>query len=110
MSKPKCVVELEKTEAVRIKVAMYGGVPEYAKNFLAIYNNYKTNSELLKVYNDYDNGVFLVCTKSVQDAAVEFLQQFGTIVSITNIEAVRPVIYDYDYKDDVDVEFLEPEE
>ena len=110
MSKPKCVVELEKTEAVRIKVAMNGDITEYAKNFLAIYNNYKSNSELLKVYNDYDNGVFLVCAKSAQQAAIDFLEQFGQVVSVTDVETVRPVIYDCDYKDDVDVEFLEPEE
>lgn len=110
MSKPKCIVELEKTTAVRIKVKMHGDIAEYASNFLAIYNNYKSNSELLKVYNDYDDGVYLVCTKSAQQAAVDFLEQFGTIVSQVDIEAVRPVIYDYDYKDDIDVEFLEPEE
>lgn len=110
MSKPKVTIELETIEAVRIKVRIAGDINEYAKNFLAIYNNYKVDKDLLKVYNGYDDDVYLVCTKDVEQAAKDFLAQFGEVVSTTPVEAVRPVIYDYDYKDDVDVEFLEPEE
>ena len=110
MSKPKVTIELETVEAVRIKVNIDGDINEYAKSFLAIYNNYKTDKDLLKVYNGYENDVYLVCTKDVEDAAKGFLAQFGEVVSCVNVEAVRPVIWDYDYKDDIDTEFLEPEE
>jgi hypothetical protein len=93
-------------------------VDSYTKSISEVRESYEEHhcsitdysKSLLKVYNDYDNGVFLVCTKSSKQAAIDFLEQFGKIVSVTDIEAVRPVIYDYDYKDDVDVEFLEPEE
>lgn len=102
-------IEHEIIKATRIKVAMEGDITEYAKNFLAIYNNVKSDRDLLKVYNDYDNGVYLVCEKSVTDAAVKFLEQFGTIERIEDVEVVKSWC-DYDFKEDIDVEFLEIEE
>lgn len=110
MSKPKTTIELETTKAVRIKVLLDGDIDKYAKSFLAIYNNYKSDKDLLKVYNGYNNDVYLVCTKDVASAAKEFLEQFGEVVSMSEIDAVRPVIWDYPYDNDIDVEFLEPEE
>ena len=96
--------------ATRIKLSMNGGdVQQYALNFLAIYNNVKNDKDLLKVYNDYDNGVYLICEEEITDAAVEFLKQFGTVTKVERIEVVCPIC-DYDLPDDHDIEFLEVEE
>ena len=103
-------INYEKRDAVRIKVEMRGDIGEYAKNFLTIYNNVKNDKDLLKMYNDYGNGVYVVCETTVKDAAVEFLKQFGEIVRVENVEVVQAFCLDYDYLDDKDTEFLALEE
>jgi hypothetical protein len=103
-------MKYEKREALRIKVELLGDIDEYAKSFLAIYNNVKNDHDLLKMYNDYGNNVYVVCEKNVENAAIEFLEQFGNIVSTENVEVVQPIGYDYEYRDDIDTEFLEVEE
>jgi hypothetical protein len=105
---PKRPVAMYETEkAVRIKVILDGDVTQYAKSFLAIYNNVKSDPDLHKVYNDYDNGVYLVCKPDVEAAAVKFLAQFGAVVSCTDVRLVKPYIECFEYPDDIDVEFLE---
>lgn len=102
--------ELEKIKAIRIKVEIDGDVQRYAKSFLAIYNNVKNDHDLLKCYNDYGNGVYVVCTKEVKGAAIEFLEQFGKIVRVEDVECVRPLLTWYELREDMDTEFLEIEE
>lgn len=102
--------KLTKRLAIRLKVAIEGDIETYAKAFLAIYNNYKNDKDLLKVYNDYDNGVYLVCESHVQDEAIRFLGQFGTITRIDTVEVVQPELVEYTYRDDIDTEFLLTEE
>lgn len=103
-------IPYEKREAVRIKVEINGDVGEYAKSFLAIYNNVKTSQELLKMYNDYGNYVYVICEKDAKEAAAKFLRQFGEIVCAEIVEVVQPIGYDCEYRDDMDTEFLAVEE
>jgi hypothetical protein len=103
-------IEHEIVIATRIKVAIEGDVTEYAKSFLAIYNNVKSDRDLLKMYNDYDNGIYLICEKSVSEAAIKFLEQFGTIERVEDVEVVKAWCPDYNFKENIDVEFLEIEE
>ena len=97
-------------KAYRIKVILPDDTVKYATAFLAIYNNVKSDKDLLKVYNDYDNGVYLVCTAVCRDAAIKFLDQFGDVVKIEAVEAIRTYAEGYEYPADHDLEFLEPEE
>ena len=103
-------LECEKREAIRFKVELQGDVHEYARSFLAIYNNVKNDRDLLKMYNDYDNNIYVICENGVREAVAEFLDQFGQIISIETVEIVQPNGIDYDYREDMDTEFLEVEE
>ena len=100
----------EQKPAVRIKVEMLGDIQTYANHFLVIYNNVKNDRSLLKMYNDYDNGVYLICEEDVKENAIEFLQQFGKIVRVETIETVRPICGYYELPEDRDLEFLDVEE
>lgn len=104
------VAKYETEKAVRIKVVLDGDVTQYAKSFLAIYNNAKSDPDLYKVYNDYDNGVYLVCKPEVEAAAVKFLAQFGEVVSCTDVQLVTPYIDGFEYPENLDVEFMEYQE
>lgn len=100
----------EKRRALRFKVEIAGNIDDYARSFLAIYNNVKNDKDLLKMYNDYGDNVYVICECHVREAATEFLDQFGNILSVEEIEVVQPIGYDYEYDDNVDTEFLEVEE
>ena len=107
MRKNHVEFEYEQRYATRIKVELSGDIDEYARSFLAIYNNVKNDSDLLKVYNNYGNGVYVVCETEVKDAVIQFLEQFGQVVSVEAIEIIQPQCYDYEYRDDMDTEFLD---
>jgi hypothetical protein len=94
----------------RIRVDLGQDIENYAKSFLAIYNNVKNDKDLLKMYNDYGNNVYVVCEEHVRDAAVQFLEQFGEVKSVDKVEAIQPICLDFDYGNDYDVEFLSVEE
>lgn len=99
----------ETIKAYRIKVVLTGGIDKYAASFLAIYNNVKSDAALLKMYNDYDNGVYVVCTAETRDATVRFLEQFGNVTRMEAVDAVKLLASGYE-NTDIDYEFLEPEE
>jgi hypothetical protein len=103
-------IQCEKRDALRLKVELSRNIDEYARSFLAIYNNVKNDRDLLKMYNDYANNVYVVCEKNVRNAAIEFLEQFGSVVSTEIVEVVQPIGCDYEYREDIDTEFLEVDE
>lgn len=108
---PKTPTAMYEDELVtRIKVVISDDINKYAAAFLAIYNNVKNDSDLYKMYNDYGNGVYLVCKPDVQDAAVQFLEQFGEVKDIETVKLIKPYVECYDLPDDMDIEFLEPAE
>jgi hypothetical protein len=106
MKNHKFMTEYEKRLATRIKVEISGDIDQYARSFLAIYNNVKNHPELFDMYNDYSNGVFVTCEQVAKDDAVEFLSQFGEIVKVDTVEAIFPLFNDYEYRDDIDTEFI----
>lgn len=97
----------ETVPAIRIKVTLDGDIQQYAKSFLAIYNNVKSDPDLYKVYNDYHNSLYLVCKPEIEAAAVKFLAQFGEVVSCVDVQLVQQQIAGFEYPEDIDVEFLE---
>lgn len=106
MQNQKFMTEYEKRLAARIKVDVSGDIDQYAKSFLAIYNNVKNHPELFNMYNDYGSGVFVICEQAAKDDAVEFLSQFGEVVRVETVEAIFPLFYEYEYRDDMDAEFV----
>ncbi|MBQ8806043.1 MAG: hypothetical protein IJZ68_06120 [Bacteroidaceae bacterium] len=96
--------------ATRIKVRITGDINDYAAAFLAIYNNIKSNTELLKMYNDYADGVYVVCTKDATEEAERFLSQFGEIIKTEDVMVFNPEVSSFEYPEDMDFEFLTPEE
>lgn len=88
----------KKTEGVRITLKLPKNLDEYARNFLAIFNNAREYPErLLKVENSYDERVFVTVPKRRVDGCKEFLLQFGEIVEEYPVN-VFTIKADYDNK------------
>lgn len=88
-------------DAYETEVKMTGDIQEYAMNFLKIFNNVKSNRELLRVRNDYHDKVYLTWVDLKEENVREWLSQFGEVgethkVLVFNVvdEAVE---YDYDF-------------
>lgn len=96
-------IEFEKTTAVRIKVNVEGTIEQYATAFLAIYNNVKSSSKLLKMYNNYSNGIYLVCEANEKDNAIDFLEQFGEITNVDTVKVIQPYLNNYDYSEEIEI-------
>lgn len=96
----------------RIKVDMKGTIEEYAINFLKIYNTVKSSPELKAVYNDYDNGVYVVCEEDSKESVEEWLSNFGTIEYTRPVTIISPWLeYDSEDLDELgDFEILQVEE
>lgn len=103
-------IKYKRKIACRIRVDLGENIEDYAKSFLAIYNNVKNDKDLLKMYNDYGNNVYVVCEENVRDVAVQFLEQFGEVKSVDKVEVVQPICFNFEYSDDYDTEFLNVEE
>lgn len=72
--------EAKKTEGVQFTMELPKELNEYAKNFLAIFNNAREYPEnLLKVENNYKGDVFVTVPKRKVDICRDFLSQFGEI-------------------------------
>ena len=69
-------------EGCGVTVTIKGGVEEYAKKFLAIFNNVRESRELLSVENSYDNDVTVYCEPESKDELVKWLEQFGEVKSV----------------------------
>ena len=103
-------ITCESRKATRIKINVHGDVQDYAMSFLAIYNNVKASHDLLKMYNNYDNDIYVICETDVEDATKQFLEQFGTIESCEQVLVFAPYCDQLNYPDDIDIEFLDIEE
>lgn len=66
-------------KAYKVGVVLPDNVDEYAKNFLKIFNNVKTEKQLLGVENNYGNEVFVTCTKENVDNVKDWLGWFGKV-------------------------------
>ena len=101
------------TRAIRIKanadiLVRDEGTMGYALVWLNLTNNQKSNKEeLLKIYNDYDNGIYVICNpdednvKEVED----YLKRLG--LEIEYKEECIVVQPDEVFNDDLDVELIE---
>ena len=106
------MLKVQNDKAYRIEVELPSSGEEYAKNFLAIYNNVREDNRLLKVYNNAGNSVFVVVREDIKDAAIDWLGCFGEIVEVTEVKTVTPLVplecTDSDFDEYVgDVEYLE---
>ena len=66
-------------EGYAVTVTVEGGIDEYAKSFLHIFNNVRESRELFKVENTYNNDVTVYCEIESKEALVEYLENFGNI-------------------------------
>ena len=91
----KCYkINVEELKAVRIKanaglIVDKDGIEGYAMMWLNLTNNQKNNKkDILKIYNDYDNGIYVVCDAEEENvkAVEDYLQRLGLVI---------------EYKDDV---------
>ena len=90
-------------EGLAITVKVEGGIDEYAKSFLHIYNNVRVSKELLKVENHYNNDVTVYCREKTKEALIKYLKNFGEIVSIEKVlmyQLEDAMDYDFDKYDD----------
>lgn len=108
------VINVEETRAIRIKadagnLVKEEGIQGYATMWLNLTNNQKANKkELLKVYNDYDNGIYVVCDADVKnvEATEDYLKRLGlTIECREEVVVVMPAEVFND--DDLDVELID---
>lgn len=92
-------IETEKHEGWKITVNLDGQpISEYAKNFLAIFNNVRVNSHaLVKVENYSDNRISVWCYDDYKAETIEFLEQFGKITYVEKVLLITAG-YEYDYE------------
>lgn len=98
-------------DAYEINVDLGNNLQEYAMKFLKIFNNVKSSKELIRVTNDYGNGVQVVCVEDALDAAKEFLSWFGEIKSVEKVQCIKieeDIEYDFDkYEDQIVVPWMD---
>jgi len=91
--------------AYEVNVVIEGNIQEYAINFLHIFNNVKTQEGLIRIANDYSNGVQVVCTEEMLEPTQEYLSQFGEIQHVAKVLCIKleddPDEYDWRKYDDL---------
>lgn len=98
-------------DGLAITVKVEGGIDEYAKSFLHIFNNVRDSRQLLKVENHYNNDVTVYCEEKTKDALIKYLKNFGEIKSCEKVlmyQLEDAVDYDFEkYEDAVVVPYFE---
>ncbi len=86
-------------EGFAIRVMLSDNLNEYAKDFLAIFNNVKSDSRLLYMENHYNNDVTVYCKPKDKEDVVEWLKGYGKIKD-TNTVLVYEIndLPDYDFE------------
>ena len=89
-------------EGYAVTVPLTGGIDEYAKSFLHIFNNVREAQELFKVENSYNNDVTVYCELEAKEALIEYLENFGEIKSVETVlmYQLQEPAYDYDKYDE----------
>lgn len=100
-----------KFEAYEVNVNLDESLQEYALDFLRIFNTVKTQDSLIRVTNDYSNGVQVVCKAEALEATKDYLSNFGEITNVDKVlcvEFAEDVECNYDeYEDVVIVPYFE---
>lgn len=85
----------EKLSVSRVGVTLKGDIQTKALNFLKIFNNVRDNNELLHVYNDHADNVYVICEDDSVDATVEWLGWFGEVHEPEHVNGIRPALIDH---------------
>ena len=92
---------MKQSTGYKITVKLYANdLEEYAKAFLAIFNNVRESKDLIEVTNSsYSHKVWITCKENVKNQAVSWLEQFGEIDEIDKVLLVglEEVDVDYDF-------------
>ena len=86
-------------EGLAVTVTLKGGIEEYAKSFLHIFNNVRESRELYKVENNYNNDVTVYCKPESKEALIEYLENFGEIKRTEMVlmyQLTEDLEYDYE--------------
>ena len=87
----------EKQNGFTICVNVHGNVDEYAKKFLAIYNNAREYPDTIAhVENSYDNRVYVTVYENAKERAVKWLSDFGEIKSVESCDIFK-IYAEYPY-------------
>ncbi len=107
-------INVEESRAMKIRanadqLVKDEGVQGYAMMWLNLTNNQKANKqEILKIYNDYDNGIYVICDNDERNvkATEDYLQRLGLVIEDKEeVVIVQPEEVFND--DDLDVELIE---
>ena len=99
---------IEFTKGFEVTVRLDGTVQEYAISFLHIFNNVKENDELVRVKNDYENNVSVVCYADALEGTKHYLRQFGEIVEVCSaliVSFAEDIEYDFSKYDTIACDF-----
>lgn len=84
-------------EGCAVTVDIEGGIDEYSKSFLHIFNNVRESKELIKVKNYYDsNEVTVYCELDSKDALIKYLRAFGEIKGCERVLLYQMAEPEYD--------------
>lgn len=64
-----------------VRVDIDKPISEYAKDFLVLFNNVKTDNRLIRIRNGRFNDVYIVCVESAVDDLMYWLSDFGKVYS-----------------------------
>lgn len=102
----------EKQKAIQFSVNLEGDTQKYALSFLHIWNNAREYPNMFyKVGNNSGNDVFVTCNPKYQKEIKEYLEQFGEIWDMEEINyMVISATYDRNgwnelFGDDCEVKF-----
>ena len=107
-------IGVEETRATKIKanagnLVKEEGIQGYAMMWLNLTNNQKAHKqEILKIYNDYDNGIYVVCNANEKnvEATQDYLQRLGLVIEYKE-ECVVVMPEEVFNDDDLDVELID---
>ena len=109
-------INVEETKAVKIKanaglIVDKEGIQGYAMMWLNLTNNQKANKQdILKIYNDYDNGIYVVCDAEEENvkATEDYLQRLGLVIEYKEEVVIVMPEEVFDNSDDcLDVELID---
>ena len=91
------IVNAHELEGYAVTVDIEGGIDEYSKNFLHIFNNVRECNELIKVQNYYgSNEVTVYCELGSKDALIKYLKALGDIKGCEKVLLYQMTEPEYD--------------
>ena len=79
-------MNIYETVGYAVTVEVEGGLEEYAKNLLRIFNNVREHKELKKIVNHYgSNDVTVYCDEEYKEETIKYLENFGHVKSYARV-------------------------